>query len=402
MVEPERPVDDDPEDRVVDAPEELVLVDPDDAGLCGVPVAGDPGRPCVRAPGHKCQHQCARQREAARKRNRAGRRERYWEDPEKFRAKAREAQHAKWEPLKAESRAVRERQLRFQQEYREATGECGWPIGGDFARPCVLRPEHKGDHRDTATREARRERDRRGSMTAARLAAKREYDRRRYVDNPALSREKYWANVELNRDKGRRNTARRNAVKARVPYEHISREILYDLWGGLCAICGDPLGDNWEADHIIPVSKGGWTIAENLVPVHGARSDHFACNQSKWDSIDWDSPEVSHVLEVIFGYNDGLSWAIELAQSGAPPGGYWLGKPRPADRTHCPQGHPYAGDNLYVTPEGRRTCRTCNREKQRRSKERKRTLATATARLLHRERAGRRWTSEAHLAIRTS
>lgn len=29
--------------------------------------------------------------------------------------------------------------------------------------------------------------------------------------------------------------------------------------------------------------------------------------------------------------------------------------------THCPGGHPYAGENLRVTPTGRRVCRTCQR-----------------------------------------
>ncbi len=33
-----------------------------------------------------------------------------------------------------------------------------------------------------------------------------------------------------------------------------------------------------------------------------------------------------------------------------------------AIKTHCPQGHPYAGANLYVNPTtGRRFCRTCQR-----------------------------------------
>lgn len=35
-----------------------------------------------------------------------------------------------------------------------------------------------------------------------------------------------------------------------------------------------------------------------------------------------------------------------------------------AKKTHCPQGHPYAGDNLYVHPvKGQRICRTCGRER---------------------------------------
>ena len=33
-------------------------------------------------------------------------------------------------------------------------------------------------------------------------------------------------------------------------------------------------------------------------------------------------------------------------------------------KTHCPQGHPYEGDNLLVT-SGHRHCRTCHRERQR-------------------------------------
>lgn len=35
--------------------------------------------------------------------------------------------------------------------------------------------------------------------------------------------------------------------------------------------------------------------------------------------------------------------------------------PKPS-MTHCPQGHPYEGDNLYVSPGGDRRCRTCKRE----------------------------------------
>lgn len=33
-----------------------------------------------------------------------------------------------------------------------------------------------------------------------------------------------------------------------------------------------------------------------------------------------------------------------------------------ARKTHCPQGHPYSGDNLYVHPtKGTRHCRACGR-----------------------------------------
>jgi len=37
----------------------------------------------------------------------------------------------------------------------------------------------------------------------------------------------------------------------------------------------------------------------------------------------------------------------------------WAARPRV---THCKYGHPYAGDNLRITPHGKRVCRACQRE----------------------------------------
>ncbi len=33
-------------------------------------------------------------------------------------------------------------------------------------------------------------------------------------------------------------------------------------------------------------------------------------------------------------------------------------------KTHCPKGHPYSGENLYVNPKGSRVCRQCKRDKE--------------------------------------
>lgn len=37
-----------------------------------------------------------------------------------------------------------------------------------------------------------------------------------------------------------------------------------------------------------------------------------------------------------------------------------------AAKTHCPHGHPYEGDNVFKDNRGRRRCKTCKREKDRR------------------------------------
>lgn len=44
-----------------------------------------------------------------------------------------------------------------------------------------------------------------------------------------------------------------------------------------------------------------------------------------------------------------------------------------ATKTHCPQGHPYDAANTYVCPQGKRSCRTCTRDRGRAYRERIRT-----------------------------
>jgi len=42
---------------------------------------------------------------------------------------------------------------------------------------------------------------------------------------------------------------------------------------------------------------------------------------------------------------------------------HWLSKV-----THCPQGHPYSGYNLYIRKCGRRMCRACNNARRNRAR----------------------------------
>lgn len=36
-----------------------------------------------------------------------------------------------------------------------------------------------------------------------------------------------------------------------------------------------------------------------------------------------------------------------------------VSRQRQLSKTHCPQGHPFSGPNLYIKPNGRRECRAC-------------------------------------------
>jgi hypothetical protein len=48
-------------------------------------------------------------------------------------------------------------------------------------------------------------------------------------------------------------------------------------------------------------------------------------------------------------------------------------------RTHCPKGHLYEGDNLCVTKNKRRRCRTCNRDDMRNRRQRALGIAESSA-----------------------
>ena len=76
-----------------------------------------------------------------------------------------------------------------------------------------------------------------------------EISRRSKVNNPGSRREEY----------GRRRAWKRD--------DKLSRGLvakLLKLQRGLCPCCAQPLGDDFHLDHIVPLSKGGRHIDENI------------------------------------------------------------------------------------------------------------------------------------------
>lgn len=106
----------------------------------------------------------------------------------------------------------------------------------------------------------------------------REYARRYHAKHPEKSREK---------------SRIRRARKANVLYTFtVSHErIALDYFNGCCAVCNRQLQDlfgthtvHW--DHWIPLSKGGHTTPDNMVPLCGGMD---GCNNRKYsnDPIEW-------------------------------------------------------------------------------------------------------------------
>jgi hypothetical protein len=91
-------------------------------------------------------------------------------------------------------------------------------------------------------------------------------------------------------------------------------------------------------------------------------------------TYDWasgDARDVCAVIKLLLPWlgNRRTAKAAEVAEIAAAIG------PKHSDRTHCPKGHPYAGENLrlYVGQDGAtaRICRTCANERERQRKQRR-------------------------------
>ena len=55
--------------------------------------------------------------------------------------------------------------------------------------------------------------------------------------------------------------------------------VWFSQQGGMCSICGEPLGDDYTFDHIIPMIAGGENVVSNLSLVH------MKCNLKKGGRI---------------------------------------------------------------------------------------------------------------------
>jgi 5-methylcytosine-specific restriction endonuclease McrA len=65
----------------------------------------------------------------------------------------------------------------------------------------------------------------------------------------------------------------------RRAFNATERIALFILAGGRCEICGVELGDDWEADHVDPHSRGGRTLITN------GQALCTPCNRRKSNSI---------------------------------------------------------------------------------------------------------------------
>ena len=132
---------------------------------------------------------------------------------------------------------------------------------------------------------------------AANSEKAREANRVYKAANPEKVREYVRVYKAANPEKVRVHNQRRRARKANLPNTLTAAEWQYaiDYFHGYCAVCGRPPKNLFKTrrvnvDHWIPLSKGGGTTADNIVPLC---SGEDGCNNRKGNK----DPEVWLVLK---------------------------------------------------------------------------------------------------------
>lgn len=98
-----------------------------------------------------------------------------------------------------------------------------------------------------------------------------------------------WLRIPENLKKKNVQTRNRRANRKNAPGKHTREDILkqLEIQKDHCYWCSQPLNDNYHADHVLPVNRGGTNYPENLVCACPT------CNCSKGDKlpyVEWQPP----------------------------------------------------------------------------------------------------------------
>jgi hypothetical protein len=98
--------------------------------------------------------------------------------------------------------------------------------------------------------------------------------------------------AQLSRLKGERNRRKDQAKLSgakRTQLSKAQRQRIKEKTGGLCHICGGPVEDVWQADHVLSHSGGGTSTEDNYLPAHNL------CNNYRWH---YTAEELQQILKL--------------------------------------------------------------------------------------------------------
>ena len=124
--------------------------------------------------------------------------------------------------------------------------------------------------------------------------AERLYVAQRYKNNPQAfaianhksyikNRQKRLARMKTyyqnNTEVFRKGWRKRRALEKQTLTEPYTRQQIIQIYGDNCYLCNKPIDNDYHLDHIIPISKGGTDLIENIRPTHPL------CNLQKGDKL---------------------------------------------------------------------------------------------------------------------
>ena len=112
------------------------------------------------------------------------------------------------------------------------------------------------------------------------------------------------------------------------------------------------------------IPKNGYVTAHDRTRRVRSKATEYLCISCQGQADEWaynhDSPDHNAITD-------------DMGRVYSNDPNFYMPMCRPCHRTYdvlfakpnCPKGHPYEGDNLYITNEGTRSCRACKAEHQR-------------------------------------
>ena len=129
-------------------------------------------------------------------------------------------------------------------------------------------------------------------------------------------------------------------------------------------------GQFWLKGKMRRAHRVAWVLYKGFIP-DGLHMDHLCHTWAVAAGTCDGGPSCPHRACVNPEHLEPVTQQENIQRGGA---GKYL-----TEKTHCPQGHAYVGDNLYVDLSGKRQCRTCRRDhsrlRMRRKREAKREAA---------------------------
>jgi hypothetical protein len=124
----------------------------------------------------------------------------------------------------------------------------------------------------------------RGGRSEEEKAALKLYDAQRYWGNVEFHRARALAWRKANPEKAATTERNRRAKILAAGGTHDIDDVMKQIsdQSDVCYWCQGALGENWEVDHIFPVSRGGTNGPENICV------SCFSCNRSKNAKMPWD------------------------------------------------------------------------------------------------------------------